>query len=162
MYPGFHPYHPGHPQAYQDSCSCHGQLKLVDYGKRPLVINIDEASKRNQTYRTALWTGDHFQVTLMSILPGEDIGLEVHPSTDQFLRIEEGQGLVQMGPSANQLDFEVMACDDYAIIVPAGTWHNITNTGPMPLKLYVIYAPPEHPYGTVHVTRADAIAAEQG
>ncbi len=137
------------------------KIEVKDYGQRPLVINIDQATKHNQNYRTALWTGKYFQVTLMSIRVGEDIGLEVHPTTDQFIRIEEGQGLVQMGDEKDQLHFETMACEDYAVIVPAGKWHNITNTGDIPLKVYVIYAPPEHPYGTVHETKDIAMAAEK-
>ncbi|ANX11556.1 cupin [Fictibacillus arsenicus] len=134
--------------------------EIRDYGGKPLVINIDEASKVNNTYRTALWTGEHLQVTLMSIDVGDDIGLEVHPNTDQFLRIEEGQGIVQMGDSQDQLDFQVEAYDDFAIMIPAGKWHNLTNTGDKPIKLYAIYAPPEHPFGTVHPTKAAAMAAE--
>lgn len=134
--------------------------KLTDYGQRPLVVNIDQATKQNNTYRTALWTGKHLQVTLMSINVGDDIGLEVHPTTDQFIRIEEGQGLVQMGESKENLNFQQMANGGYAIMVPAGTWHNVTNMGNTPLKIYSIYAPPKHPYGTVHVTKADAMSAE--
>ena len=126
----------------------------------PFVVNIAQAAKLNNNYRTALWTGQHFQVTLMSINVGEDIGLEVHPNTDQFIRIEEGQGLVQMGASKDRLDFQTMAYEDYAIMVPAGTWHNVTNTGNRPLKVYVIYAPPQHPFGTVHPTKASAMASE--
>jgi mannose-6-phosphate isomerase-like protein (cupin superfamily) len=84
----------------------------------------------------------------------------LHPTTDQFIRIEEGQGLVQMGDSKDKLDFQEMAYDDYAIMIPAGKWHNVTNTGNKPLKIYVIYAPPEHPYGTVHETKAIAMSAE--
>ncbi|MCV4231142.1 cupin domain-containing protein [Virgibacillus sp. LDC1] len=133
-----------------------GNITLQDYGTRPFVVNIDQATKQNHNYRTAIWTGKYFQVTLMSINVGEDIGLEVHPTTDQFIRIEEGQGLVQMGDRRENLDFQVMAYDDYAIMIPAGKWHNITNTGNRPLKVYVIYAPPEHPYGTVHETKAIA------
>ncbi|MFX3650157.1 MAG: cupin domain-containing protein [Paenibacillus sp.] len=138
----------------------HQVMLLQDYGKRPLVIDIEKASQLNNTFRTALWTGEHFQVTLMRINVGEDIGLEVHPNTDQFIRIEEGQGLVQMGDSKDNLDFVANATEDYAIIVPAGKWHNLTNTGDKPLKVYVIYAPPQHPFGTVHLTKADAMAAE--
>jgi mannose-6-phosphate isomerase-like protein (cupin superfamily) len=134
--------------------------EIRDYGGKPLVINIEEASIVNNTYRTALWTGERLQVTLMSIDVGDDIGLEVHPNTDQFLRIEEGQGIVQMGDSQDQLDFQVAAYDDFAIMIPAGKWHNLTNTGDKPLKLYAIYAPPEHPFGTVHPTKAAAMAAE--
>jgi len=131
-------------------------IKLTDYGPRPFVVNIDQAAKQNNNYRTALWTGENLQLTLMSINVGEDIGLEVHPTTDQFIRIEEGQGLVQMGDSKDELNFQEMAYDDYAIMIPAGKWHNVTNTGNTPLKIYVIYAPPEHPFGTVHETKAIA------
>lgn len=135
-------------------------VKLKDYGPQPFVVNINEASKRNNTFRTALWTGRHLQVTLMSINVGDDIGLEVHPNVDQFIRIEDGQGLVKMGRSKDKLDFQANAYDDFAIMVPAGTWHNVINTGNKPLKVYSIYAPPQHPHGTVHMTKADAQAAE--
>jgi mannose-6-phosphate isomerase-like protein (cupin superfamily) len=138
------------------------KIPLRDYGAQPFVVNIDEAAKQNNTFRTALWTGKHLQVTLMSIDVGEDIGLEVHPHVDQFLRIEEGQGLVKMGDTKDHLDFEEWVGDDYAIVVPAGKWHNMINTGSRPLKLYSIYAPPEHPFGTVHETKADAMAAKDG
>jgi len=134
---------------------------LTDYGGEPFVVNINEAAKRNDTYRTALWTGSHLQVTLMSIAVGDDIGLEIHPDNDQFLRIEQGQGIVQMGMREDNLNFQRQVIDDSAVMVPAGTWHNITNTGNTPLKLYAIYAPPHHPFGTVHATKEDAIAAEE-
>ncbi|WP_334077585.1 cupin domain-containing protein [Paenibacillus sanfengchensis] len=138
-----------------------GYIPIRDYGLKPLVIDLEEAVEQNRTFRTALWTGNHFQVTLMNINVGEDIGLEVHPETDQFIRIEEGQGLVQMGNSREDLNFQAMAREGYAVIIPAGKWHNITNTGNKPLKVYVIYAPPEHPFGTVHETKAAAMAAER-
>jgi len=96
----------------------------------------------------------------MTIRPGEDIGLEIHPDTDQFLRIEEGQGIVQMGPSKRNLTFRQPVFADTAVFVPAGTWHNITNIGSGPLKLYSIYAPPHHRHGTVHPTKA--IAEQMG
>jgi mannose-6-phosphate isomerase-like protein (cupin superfamily) len=137
------------------------RVVLSDYGPNPFVTNINEAKKQNNTYRTALWTGNHLQVTLMSLNPGEDIGLEIHPDVDQFLRIEQGQGITQMGKSKDNLNFQRNVYDDSAIVVPAGTWHNLTNTGNMPLKLYSIYAPPNHPFGTVHPTKADAMAMEQ-
>lgn len=135
-------------------------IQITDYGRGPLVLNIDQAAKQNNTYRTALWTGKHLQVTLMSIHVGDDIGLEVHPTTDQFIHIEQGQGLVQMGDSKHNLDFQQMAYDGYAIMIPAGKWHNVTNMGSVPLKIYVIYAPPEHPFGTVHETKAEAMSAD--
>ena len=138
-----------------------GSISLTDYGLEPFVVNINEAAKQNNTYRTALWTGTHLQVTLMSINVGEDIGLEIHPNVDQFLRIEQGQGIVQMGKSKDNLNFKRNAYDDFAIMIPAGTWHNVINTGNIPLKLYSIYAPPNHSFGTVHVTKADALAVEE-
>ncbi|QAS51280.1 cupin domain-containing protein [Halobacillus litoralis] len=145
---------------YYRSSTNDRSISLMDYGPESYVVNINEATKQNNTYRTALWTGSHLQMTVMSINVGEDIGLEMHPNLDQFLRIEQGQGFVQMGKSKDQLNFEKNVYDDSAIIIPAGTWHNLTNTGETPLKLYSIYAPPNHPFGTVHVTKADAIDAE--
>ena len=136
-------------------------MALTDHGPEPFTINIDQATKQNNTFRTVLWTGDHLQLTLMSINPGEDIGLEIHPNIDQFLRIEQGQGLVKMGQSKDNLNYQKRVCAGYAFIIPAGTWHNLINTGNIPLKLYSIYAPPQHPKGTVHQTKADAMAAEQ-
>lgn len=136
-------------------------ISLKDYGAQPFVVNIDEAVKKNNTFRTALWTGSHLQVTLMSIKVGDDIGLEIHPDNDQFLRIEQGQGIVRWGTHKNNLNIERRIMDDSAIMIPAGTWHNIINTGNIPLKLYSIYAPPHHPFGTVHATKAEAIAAEE-
>jgi mannose-6-phosphate isomerase-like protein (cupin superfamily) len=148
-------------QAAIPSFRSHDRIALRDYGPNPFTVNINEASKQNNNYRTALWTGPHLQVTLMSLKPGEDIGLEMHPNVDQFLRIEQGQGMVQMGKSRNRLNYVRNVRDDFAIMVPAGTWHNVTNTGNIPLKLYSIYAPPNHPFGTVHVTKASAMAAER-
>ncbi|MCI1580260.1 MAG: cupin domain-containing protein [Clostridium beijerinckii] len=135
------------------SSTGNSKMDLKDYGPQPLVINIDKATKQNTNFRTALWTGEHFQVTLMSINVGDDIGLEIHPDTDQFIRIEDGQGIVKMGKSKDNLEFQANARDDFAIMVPAGTWHNVINTGNKPLKVYVIYAPPHHPRGTVNVNK---------
>ncbi|MEK3820537.1 cupin domain-containing protein [Cytobacillus sp. FSL W8-0315] len=135
--------------------------RITDYGPQPFVVDIEEATKQNNTFRTAIWTGEHLQLTLMSINAGEDIGLEIHPELDQFLRIEEGEGIVQMGDSKDQLDFQRKVADNFAIIIPAGKYHNVINTGSKPLKLYSIYSPPQHPFGTVHQTKADAMAAEE-
>ncbi|WP_335869483.1 cupin domain-containing protein [Bacillus sp. 2205SS5-2] len=132
----------------------------MDYGPNPFTVNIDDATVQNNTFRTAIWTGKHLQVTLMSILPGEDIGLEIHPELDQFLRLEQGKGVVRMGDEQDQLNYEREVEEDFAIVIPAGKWHNLINTGTIPIKLYSIYAPPQHPRGTVHVTKADALAAE--
>ncbi|HAZ19294.1 MAG TPA: cupin domain-containing protein [Clostridiales bacterium] len=132
----------------------------TDHGPYPYVVNINEASKENQTFRTALWTGTYLQATLMSIPVGGDIGLEIHPQTDQFLRIEAGHGLVKMGNKKEVVTLQQEVFNDDAIFVPAGTWHNVINIGRKPLKLYSIYAPPHHPKGTVHKTKAEAEAAE--
>ena len=129
---------------------------IWDYGSEPFVVNIEEITKLNNTFRTALWTGEHLQLTLMSIPVGESIGLEIHPDTDQFLRVEQGEGLVQMGKDKNNLSFQKRVSNNFAFVVPAGTWHNLINIGNIPIKLYSIYAPPKHPRGTVHLTKADA------
>ncbi|NLC67467.1 MAG: cupin domain-containing protein [Clostridiaceae bacterium] len=136
-------------------------IELKDYGPDPFAVNIEAAAKQNSNFRIVLWTGSHLQLTLMSLKPGEDIGLEVHPGLDQFIRIEEGQGLVKMGDSKHNLNFQRRVYDDYAFIIPAGKWHNLINTGNRPLKLYSIYAPPQHPYGTVHETKEIAQASEK-
>ncbi|HHX52704.1 MAG TPA: cupin domain-containing protein [Erysipelothrix sp.] len=130
---------------------------FTDRGKKPVVENIDSWTQDNNNYRTTVWTGEKMQLTLMSIQPGDDIGLEVHHGIDQFLRIESGKGLCQMGPSEDNLDFEVEVEDDFAIMVPADMWHNVINIGDEPLKLYALYAGPDHLPGTVHVTHEDAI-----
>ena len=139
-----------HPE-YYPQC-----IDLRDHGPNPYVVNIVDATKQNYNFRLALWTGTYLQLTLMSINAGEDIGLEMHPDVDQFIRIEEGQGLVLMGVSQNMLSFQQRVYDDDVILIPAGIWHNLINTGCTPLKLYSIYAPPEHPFGTVHRTKEDA------
>jgi len=132
------------------------QNYIRDYGPEPIVINIENITKQNNTFRTVLWTGNHIQLTLMSIKPGESIGLEMHPNVDQFIRIEQGTGFVQIGNSKNNFNFQYKVFDNYALIIPAGKWHNLTNIGNVPLKLYSIYAPPQHPKGTVHQTKSDS------
>jgi len=131
-----------------------------DHGPDPFVVDIDDATINNENYRTTPWTGSNLQMTLMHIDPGHDIGLEVHSHGDQFLRVEAGRARVQMGPSAEDLSFDREVEDDWVILVPAGQWHNVTNIGDEPLKVYALYAPPEHAHGTVHPTKADADADE--
>ena len=133
---------------------------MKDFGPNPYVVDIEELTLQNDSFRQAAWTGANMQMTLMTIQPGDDIGLEVHEDHDQFLRIEQGQARVEMGPSEDNLDFIRDAADDFAILVPAGTWHNVVNVGSEPLKLYSIYAPAEHPHGVVHETKAEADAYE--
>jgi len=135
-------------------------VTLKDYGPEPTVLDIDDYTMSNDNFRTALWTGTKLQVTLMSIPVGGQVGLEQHPETDQFLRVEDGVAEVTMGDSKDSLTFTRTAEKDFAILIPAGKWHNITNIGDKPLKLYSIYAPAEHPHGTVHKTFEEAEAAE--
>ncbi len=161
---GYCPEFPSHYSRFDDDMDHKMNKELIDlkdYGPNPYVVDIDKATKQNTNFRTTLWTGDNLQVTLMSIKPGEDIGLEIHPDVDQFIRIEQGKGLVKIGDLKDNLNYEEEIFDDYAIMIPAGKWHNIANTGDIPLKLYSIYAPPEHPFGTVHQTKKDAEEAEK-
>lgn len=135
-------------------------MTRTDEGPAPTVLDIEDATLSNDTFRTTLWTGSNLQLTVMSVAPGDEIGLEVHPEGDQFLRVEAGRARVVMGPSRDELPFDREVEDDWAILVPAGTWHNVINTGDDPLRVYALYAPPEHAHGTVHLTRADAEADE--
>jgi mannose-6-phosphate isomerase-like protein (cupin superfamily) len=125
------------------------------------VGNIEQDTLDNDTFRTVVFTGQHHQLTVMRIAAGEDIGLEVHPENDQFIRIEQGEARLELGRSEDSVDETHEVRDDWAFIVPAGVWHNVVNTGSDELKLYSLYAPPHHPDGTVHRTKADAEAAER-
>lgn len=118
--------------------------------------NIEENTVANNDFRRVLFTGSHSQLVLMNLKPGEDIGMEIHDQVDQFFRIEAGEGKLVM--NGEEQSFK----DGDAFIVPAGTQHNIINTSmELPLKLYTIYSPPNHPDGTVHHTRQEAMAAEE-
>lgn len=124
------------------------------------VGNIDEITLANDTFRTVVHTGAHTQLTVMRLEPGEDIGWERHAHLDQFLRIEAGSARVEFGRDEDAVDETHEVEDDWAFIVPAGVWHNVVNVGDEDVKLYSLYSPPEHPDGTVHRTKADAMAAE--
>jgi mannose-6-phosphate isomerase-like protein (cupin superfamily) len=132
---------------------------MQDQGPEPCVVDIEDATLSNDTFRTTLWTGAHLQLTVMSIPVGGEVGLEMHDDRDQFLRLESGKARVQMGPEKDDLRFDREIEDDWVILVPAGSWHNVTNLGDEPLKLYSLYAPPEHPKGTVHKSKAESDAA---
>lgn len=137
-----------------------GTSGIKDYGPEPLIVNIDCFAKQNPYYRTALWTGNDLQVTLMSIPVHGDVGMEVHCDLDQFIRIEDGCALVILEKSDTHLCYQQRVGSNYAVLIPAGTRHNIINIGNIPLKLYSIYAPPQHPFGTVHATKEIAEDAE--
>ena len=134
-------------------------MDITDHGPKPFVTNIEKVTLANENYRSTLWTGKNLQVTVMAIQPGHDIGLEVHDDHDQFLRIEQGSATVYMGPTEDNLE-TMTASDDDAVFVPAGTWHNLVNSGDEVLKVYSVYAPAEHPHGTVHATKEEADADE--
>ena len=131
-----------------------------DYGGCPFVVNIPRRAAHNTNFRTAIWTGSYLQMTLMHLPPCGEIGVEMHEDTDQMLRIEQGCGMVKMGACRGQMDTQYRVCRGDAIFVPAGTWHNVINTGRMPLKLSSVYAPPNHRKGTVHRTKEEAERAE--
>lgn len=135
-------------------------MDTKDHGKEPYVVDIEKLTKGNDHFRVAKWTGTHLQMTVMAIPVGGEVGLEKHDDIDQFLRIEAGTARVMMGAEKDKLDQTWEAEDDFAILVPAGTWHNVVNSGDEPLKLYSIYAAPEHPHGTVHKTYEEAMEAE--
>ena len=124
------------------------------------VEDIERATLENENFRTVLHTGDRLQLTVMRLQPGEDIGRERHPHTDQFLRIESGTGRVEFGRNEDAVDETHDVEDDWAFIVPAGPGSDCASSAAGDLKLYSLYAPPEHPDGTVHRTKADAMAAE--
>jgi mannose-6-phosphate isomerase-like protein (cupin superfamily) len=124
------------------------------------IGDIEQETLGNTTFRTVVFTGEHTQLTVMSIEPGDDIGREVHPEHDQFLRIEGGTARVELSQSEDAVGEAHDVEADWAIIVPAGVWHNVVNTGTEALKVYSLYSPPEHADGTVHRTKADAMAAE--
>ncbi|MCX6820515.1 MAG: cupin domain-containing protein [Candidatus Aenigmarchaeota archaeon] len=114
--------------------------------------DIENDTLANSDFRRVLYTGKHSQLVLMSLKPGEEIGMEVHDTVDQFFRFEKGEGVVIID------GLERKVKDGDAAIVPSGAQHNVVNTGSEELKLYTIYSPPEHIDGTVRATKADALA----
>jgi len=136
-------------------------MAINDNGPNPQAFDIETEPRENTNYRTVAWSGKYLQVTLMSIPVGESIGLEVHPYTDQFLRLDAGQGRCVMGPAEDQLDFQQDVTDGWAVQVPAGTWHDIINTGDEPMQVYAVYAPVHHAAGIVQETAAKAEEDEE-
>ena len=126
---------------------------LSDHGAQPFIINIDHSAKFNPYFRTAIWTGQFLQITLMSIPIGGDIGVEMHTNVDQIIRVESGCALVSIGKSADSIIRQRKIDSNYMVVIPAGTWHNIANAGSCPLKLSSIYSPPNHTFGTIDKTK---------
>jgi mannose-6-phosphate isomerase-like protein (cupin superfamily) len=124
------------------------------------VGDIEAVTLDNDDFRRVLFTGPHTQLTVMRLAPGEDIGREVHPHLDQFIRIERGRARLELGHTESKVDETHEVAEDWAFLVPAGVWHNVVNTGDGDLRLYSLYSPPEHPAGAVHPTKRDAEEAE--
>lgn len=120
------------------------------------VGDIEEITQKNTNFRQVLFTGVNSQLVVMNLGPNEEIGMEVHPNVDQFFRFEEGEGKVVINGEEHQVK------DGDAVIVPAGVEHNVINiSSDQPLKLYTIYSPPNHPEGTIHQTKAEALVPEE-
>ena len=136
-------------------------MTVPDIGPRPNSFDLEAATVENTSYREVAWSGKYLQVTLMSIPVGESIGLEMHPETDQFLRLDAGEGKVRIGEEKDALTLEQDVTDGWCILVPAGTWHDVVNTGAEPLRLYAVYAPVHHAAGKIHATAADAERDEE-
>ena len=117
--------------------------------KKGWIDNIEDVTNENDDYRKVLYTGKYMQLVLMALQPGEEIGAEVHDTHDQFIRVESGEGELELDGAKHKLG------DDDAVVIPAGAMHNVTNTGSKPLKLYTLYGPPEHRDGVLQKTKAD-------
>ncbi|OFO53537.1 cupin [Porphyromonas sp. HMSC077F02] len=133
-------------------------MNFTDYGPEFLSLDIEEYTEENTNFRTTLWTGEQMQLTLMSIPVGGDIGEEIHTDIEQFIRIEEGKGEVFIGETQETMKSVTKVGGDDIVIIPKGVWHNIKNIGDKPMKLYSIYAPVEHPMGTIHATMEEGQA----
>ena len=131
-----------------------------DLGGKPCLIDIHNEALSNENFRKAIWTGEYLQVTVMSIPVGGEIGLEIHDNLEQFIKIERGCADVYMGECKQNVKFVGKINSDYAILIPPKTWHNVINACPFPLKVYSVYAPPKHPFETIHKTKLDADLSE--
>lgn len=124
------------------------------------VGDVGRTAEHNTYFRQVVYTGDRMQLVVMSLQPGQDIGLEVHDSVEQLIRVESGRATVTLGPSEHEVTEAHDVAAGWAVVVPAGTWHNVVNEGAADLRLSTVYGPPQHPDATVHKTKAEAIAAE--
>lgn len=136
-------------------------MTIKDIGPKPFAFDIEKATEDNDNYRDVAWSGKYLQVTLMSIEPGKSIGLEQHPETDQFIRLESGTGRATLGPSKDDLSFQQDVSDGWSVLVPAGMWHDVINTGDEPMRLYTVYAPVHHAADIVQATAEDAERDEE-
>jgi mannose-6-phosphate isomerase-like protein (cupin superfamily) len=127
-----------------------GDMKMI----QPSVIDAQSMAEENSNFRKVLFTGTRTQLVVMALLPGEEIGTEVHRAVDQLLYVVKGRGIAVLSDVEETLGDGAMFC------VPAGTTHNVVNTGDEPLKLFTVYSPPQHPARTIHATKTEADAAE--
>ena len=135
---------------------CNRCSGMEDRESSPMIMDVNRAAKENCNCRKSVWTGKCMQMTLMSIPPRGEIGLEVHEKTDQMIRVEQGRGIAMMGNCQCRPNMELEIFEGDVVFVLTGTWHNIRNSCREPLKLSSTYAPPHHPKRTVHKTREDA------
>ena len=133
-------------------------MTIEDIGPKPQAFDLEQATRDNKHFRSVAWSGRYLQLTLMSVPAGGDIGLEMHPDTDQFLRLDAGRGRLEMGPAKERLTQTQELSDGWCALIPAGTWHNVTNIGAEPMQVYALYAPAHHKPGKIHRTAADAAA----
>ena len=136
-------------------------LKPTKKSDSPCVENIAQMALQNTNFRTTVWTGGYAQMTLMCVDNCDELGVEVHPESDQIIRVEQGKACVKMGECKERLHFSQMMCPGEVVFIPAGVWHNIVNMEDAALKLSVIYAKPNHPMGTIHRTKAEAEESER-
>ena len=129
--------------------------KIANFDKL-LIASAQKISLTNDNYRKEIWTGQHLQMTVMSIPAGGEIGFEIHSDTDQALYVEYGFAAVYAGETKQAVRLIGTVRPDYVILIPSGTWHNVINVGNTPLKLISFYAPPHHPKGTLHETKLDS------
>ena len=145
------------PRPYGDDCTPYGRLiyeskygsNIQDRGNDPTVLDFNKTLRDNESYRVALWTGEHLQAVAMTVPAGGEIPAELHEDTDQMLFITEGSGEILMGRNPERLSYREALGPGYAAIVPAGMWHTVRNLGRGPLRLISVYGPPHHPYGTL-------------
>ena len=142
------------------NANCHNHSytswDITDYGPSPFILNIHDETLRNPSFRTTRWTGQHMQLTLMSIPADYETGAETHPNEDQYLCVIDGKGIIYMGDSPYNLFCSHPLDNGCAVLIPANIWHNLINSGDRPLKLYCIYSPVVHQPDTVHWTKRES------
>ena len=135
---------------------CNNGSEIIDRGNAPYVFDASKIVKENNNYRTAIWTGKHMQLTVMSIPVGADTGVEIHDGFEQMIIPVSGNGEIRMGRDAGMMETRGDLFHSTVAIIPSSSYHIIKNTGSEPLKLISVYAPPAHRFGTVHKVNPEA------